>query len=117
MDTALGGLPKATSHADSCAHHHRGSCTGSWWTSCSSSSSCPTGACNSRGRRQWRRRGEGEEEPATLCGVGGDQTPCPTTPPVTTTPDPWPGCAPCPCTKAPFANFPAMEVQAHQAQA
>lgn len=63
---------------------------------------------------------EGEEEEAeSLCGVegeDGEMTPCPTTPPATTTPDPFPGCQPCPCTKAPFANFPAMELQAHYSQ-
>lgn len=57
---------------------------------------------------------EGEDEEKGSCGADG--TPCPTTPPETTTPDPWPGCEPCPCTKAPFGNFPAMEVQAHYAQ-
>jgi len=54
--------------------------------------------------------GEDEEE------CGDPAKPCPTTPPETTTPDPWRGCPPCPCTKAPFANFPAIEVQAMQAQ-
>merc|ERR1712146_303378 len=65
----------------------------------------------------------GAPAPAPLAGPAGapggcddPMTPCTTIPPKTTTPDPWPGCAPCPCTKAPFANFPAVEVQAHQAQ-